>query len=1049
VNSMKVTNWSLKCGYLMVFGLCLYLLDIGLHLSLAAKYLTMQGCYRSVSHTFSNFKLDDLVDLENLTANLNSKDQPKIEPSGLSSKLSDFLDDSLYLNLRDEIIRILPQHWVDRVVNIITFQAKKYRGSDIAKMCKLNGNQFSSLAEMGVYVCDQAFHQSSVKEGEATRAAKALTSIFANESTEDALVEALVGFDIRKVMDVLITDILAEGDVKTAKILQSVFARLAETFNAPEDINAIMSLISSPVIQSNLGALMETVATIDPANIDGAAKTFGKIEQENMPEIDRLLGKLNVTLATFIMDPGILFTFFGDPEKAQIMMEVQKLLPLFTPEDIEAVLNVKMAFDGIPDADMIFGKVLALPGHVLQNIFQLNLSQKELKALKTAAQKFISNEDTLSLLDVATNDLDLLSSSGRQTFVSECTHESLIVECIDTSVDLCSQGHYLYGLCTIACAALPGILFALSDFYNYKGFTFGRLLCNPSMRKWPLLIKLLVLPFYILMMIPSVIFVTLFSYIKAILSLIRSYASNSDSTTTFSPNADNEWNEGVTDVRRMKREKEFHAIKLHSLESYAQSFLQIIIQVYFLFLLLLLGTGTVIAGVSAEKFFQDIFPLTVASIFVSLLNFTITAWNLQAKDHIAKDELNHSSANEDNNPVKHFHQNVTSVFTHVVWTLSSIVVYSGSLVFLLLLAYIEMFSNYLMDTGFKVNIHLLPFLIILSNIPVNIILYKIFINNKDSFSLAHAILSPIKPCRYLHYDDINRTRKFMIGNQLTKWLSHVVAWLTYSISIYVNYDSEETGLSRLFPVMAAIVTIPPIFGAIHWAVSIEPSYDGTLVNKNFDNDSVKSLQGQTSKLQIFWQILTFLTRCTSFGLLAYVYYEHWLEVGWSSVRIAVVETVPFVLILVLGNIAIQFMYHLGSILEGFIGIFMPNGYLKAQLQSRHEKSAVLVSSHYIVLNVAWNAILHILLWLVLTFYCWDCTKILSLTKLIYCFPVTIALWLINFILTIYVWKKSIKPILGSANPPHIREHEQSEEDSMGPQSQNWDQSAKTVYSTQL
>ena len=77
---------------------------------------------------------------------------------------------------------------------------------------------------------------------------------------------------------------------------------------------------------------------------------------------------------------------------------MQKLLPLFTPEDIEAVLNVKMAFDGIPDADMIFGKVLALPGQVLQNIFQLNLSQKELNALKTAAQKFMSNEDTLSLL---------------------------------------------------------------------------------------------------------------------------------------------------------------------------------------------------------------------------------------------------------------------------------------------------------------------------------------------------------------------------------------------------------------------------------------------------------------------------------------------------------------------------------------------------------------------------------------------------------------------------------------------------------------------------
>ena len=82
-------------------------------------------------------------------------DGPQIEPSGLSSRLSDFLDDSLYLNLRNKLIRILPDHWVHRIVNIITFQAKQYRGSDIAKMCKLNGNQFNSLAEMAVYVCDQ------------------------------------------------------------------------------------------------------------------------------------------------------------------------------------------------------------------------------------------------------------------------------------------------------------------------------------------------------------------------------------------------------------------------------------------------------------------------------------------------------------------------------------------------------------------------------------------------------------------------------------------------------------------------------------------------------------------------------------------------------------------------------------------------------------------------------------------------------------------------------------------------------------------------------
>ena len=71
-NSTSVIMLIMLNGPLSLYKTILCV-DIGLHLSLAAKYLTMQGCYRSVSHTFSNFKLDDLVDLENLTANLNSK----------------------------------------------------------------------------------------------------------------------------------------------------------------------------------------------------------------------------------------------------------------------------------------------------------------------------------------------------------------------------------------------------------------------------------------------------------------------------------------------------------------------------------------------------------------------------------------------------------------------------------------------------------------------------------------------------------------------------------------------------------------------------------------------------------------------------------------------------------------------------------------------------------------------------------------------------------------------------------------------------------------
>ena len=56
--------------------------------------------------------------------------------------------------------------------------------------------------------------------------------------------EALVVFDLQKAANVLVTDVLAEGDVENAKILQSIFSRLATTFDDPEEVNAIMSLIS-------------------------------------------------------------------------------------------------------------------------------------------------------------------------------------------------------------------------------------------------------------------------------------------------------------------------------------------------------------------------------------------------------------------------------------------------------------------------------------------------------------------------------------------------------------------------------------------------------------------------------------------------------------------------------------------------------------------------------------------------------------------------------------------------------------------------------------
>ena len=62
---------------------------------------------------------------------------------------------------------------------IIFFTLSLHRGSDIAKMCRLNSNKFESLAEMALYFCDQAFKINMTKNQTSQQeAAKALTAIF-------------------------------------------------------------------------------------------------------------------------------------------------------------------------------------------------------------------------------------------------------------------------------------------------------------------------------------------------------------------------------------------------------------------------------------------------------------------------------------------------------------------------------------------------------------------------------------------------------------------------------------------------------------------------------------------------------------------------------------------------------------------------------------------------------------------------------------------------------------------------------------------------------
>ena len=165
---------------------------------------------------------------------------------------------------------------------------------------------------------------------------------------------------------------------------------------------------------------------------------------ESVPKIGSLLKELDVTSASFFGDLGKVLGFYGNPERAQLLLEVVKLLPSFTSEELEAILNIKTVLDKIPQPDEILRHLLTLPLQMLTKLIN-----EDLDVLRLANATLLSelSHEATSLLLQTFQYLNILSSSSLRTKVmSQCRHESLHIECIDDTVDLCPNGHYYYGL---------------------------------------------------------------------------------------------------------------------------------------------------------------------------------------------------------------------------------------------------------------------------------------------------------------------------------------------------------------------------------------------------------------------------------------------------------------------------------------------------------------------------------------------------------------------------------------------------------------------------
>ena len=207
---------------------------------------------------------------------------------------------------------------------------------------------------------------------------------------------------------------------------------------------------------------------------------------------------------------------------------------------------------------------------------------------------------------------------------------------------------------------------------------------------------------------------------------------------------------------------------------------------------------------------------------------------------------------------------------------------------------------------------------------------------------------------------------------------------------------------RILPLVVALVSFGPMFASIHWATVINPSYTSK-ESQDKANENLPELAEMEKKvLYQGWQVATIIVRLTSLALLCFVYFNHWFEVG----AFAIAMKVPYLFLILVSNVGLQYVSFGRSLKNAVLSCLVPNGF---------RRSSVGKAGRYIIVNVSLNLCLHLILWLSMTFFCWECTKELDtyFMKLQICFPVAVGLWMLSLVLTLATWRISIRRSLGS------------------------------------
>jgi hypothetical protein len=928
----------------LVLGLVLYTLDVSLHITIASQYLDMRNCHRGLQTQFYDFNLGNLLGAAVVLPNETSTMPTPAQLARANRTLvAGLINEQTYILVREKAISLVPQHWVDKIEEVVSFQLKNYNPAQVADFCTFNGKKFESTIDIGYYVCEDAL------EAEQVAALRRITDEISSEE-EAVIMGAFIKGDYIGAAMAAPAAIGLDIPPRVFEIVNQVMSKLTA-----DDYKELGKLIGDPLVADGLPDFLEAVGQIEPADIELLKGAMGKVVPENIPKIDKLLGKLGVTLFGFISNPSLLIKFFRDPELAVALTEMRKLLPIFTSSDLNAMIKMQKLFQSSPKAGYVMQAAFKLPLTLTGKITSIEIGPGDFEMMMSL--KGLMDDERIQAVLAVAKELNLMSSNGRSAVLSQCAHDVLDIKCEDDTVDLCPNGHLLYGLITLMTIFSPGLAFGFSEFMHFKAFRFGSLFGKMYGQDWNRLAKWAMLPVYLIIMQPLTIVITIFSYYRALSKIFRQKA----------PSAIQESYDA--------------ALNLHSLEASSNSHFQIIIQLHFLTVLVVMGMGTIIEGMPVAEVFQRVVPITVISICVSWLNYSYTSWKLMTLDHRVQGLPRKGSR-------------IVNFISFYAWFSVSKVTVIISLLLLSIIGWLEMFGNpSILPYASPINEFIVPVIILYLSFGVNQYLHKKYVQEDGPYSMAHGALSAVFPARFLHRTNRSQTKRFLMSNQFVAWFVHVAAWFVYSIIMYAMYG-EGTGMLNILPIMAALASFGPFLGIIHWAKVINPAYRGG--HKKKDESELPPL----TKAILFrvWQIHTAVVRLTSLILLFYVYIDH-----WAQIKIALVYLLPYLALLIVANAGLQLGFFARSdlITQGVLSALIPNNF---------RRGTVGRAGRYIALNYVMNLSLQLILWLSMTFYCWECTKELDehFAKLSSCFPPAIVLWMVNMVLTLLAWRFSIR-----------------------------------------